>query len=446
MRLNLSKLLQSPEVKKMEVKKITVDGFRNIKKTTICFDSIITALVSLNGYGKSNVLDAIDFGFDFISTAKKEKMMTLKQSIPILKSNVGKNFFFEIELEVGDSEYNYCIDYGFSFTWKTENSPGEINQEFLRIKKDGKNQRYGTYILRNKLNAKIRTSEAGRCNKSIKIEDNGLVVNKILALDDLYYHEIIKHLNSMEFFVERHLDPSSSFAPDPFIIKGFDELELQVIQSIPRAIFFLKKDYSDKYELLVNAFKQLFPHFSQLSVNEIKLASDLQVKFSSDLPIAFTDNIYSMSIVDDRLLQPMQFEQLSDGTKRIFLMLTFAVIADIKNLSVIAIEEPENSIHPSLCQGYLDILSQLVSNCKILITSHSPYIIQYLEPHSIYIGMPNSTGEADFKRIALSKVKHLLNDAAEYEDSMGNYIFNLLSSSDSLEYLEEYIERNGEDE
>lgn len=226
-------------------------------------------------------------------------------------------------------------------------------------------------------------------------------------------------------------------------MKGFQELELQGIQSIPRAIFYLKKDYSDKYELLINSFKQLFPDVKDIEVEEIKLNQSTKINISEDAPFVFTDSIYTMSIIDEKLVQPIGFESLSDGTKRVFLMLTFAIIADIKGLSMIAIEEPENSIHPGLLQNYIDVLSQLINDCKIIITSHSPYIIQYLNPHSIYIGMSTDTGESDFRRIANSKVNSLLKDAAEYDKSVGDYLFNILSTSDAEEYLENYLEVNG---
>lgn len=440
----LMKLLMLKEVVNMEIQKIKVGGFRNITEATLHFDRI-TALVGLNGYGKSNIMDAIDFGFDFLHLPRqgKSSMMTSKQGIPILRANAGKDFMFEIDLVLESNKRQYFVNYGFSFAWKTDTSPAKIKSEFLRIKADGRNQKFNSFISRTETSALYKPSETGRCSKSIKIENDALIANKLLAIDDLYYADIIQQLNDVQFFIERHLDASPSFIPAPFVIKGFQELELQGIQSIPRAIYFLKEDYSDKYELLINAFKQLFPDISDVDVEEIKLNHPAKMKTSEDSPFVFTDSIYSMSIVDDKLLQPIGFEHLSDGTKRIFLMLTFAIIADIKKLSLIAIEEPENSIHPSLFQRYLDVLSQLVNNCKIVITSHSPYIVQYLDPRSIYIGMTSETREVDFKRIAPSKVNSLLRDAAEYDRSVGDYIFNLLSSSDSDEYLQEYIEGHG---
>ena len=409
MRTSLIGMLNAKEVIDVEINKIGIGGFRNISKINLSFEKI-TALVGLNGYGKSNIMDAIDFGFDFIHFPPQGKtaLMSSKNSIPLLRANAGKNFEFEVELKLTSRNDDYFIIYGYSFAWEVESHRAKIIYENLRIRKDEKNQKFSTFISRNETGACYKSSISSRCDKKIKIEDNGLVINKLLAIDDLYYEDIIQQINNIQFFVERHLDASQSFVPAPFVIKGFQELELQGISSIPRAIFFLKRDYPNKYELLINAFTQLFPDIANIN--------------------------------DERLLQPVGFEHLSDGTKRVFLMLTFAVIADIKHLSVIAIEEPENSIHPSLFQSYLDVISQLVQDCKIIITSHSPYVVQYLEPHNIYIGMSNKTGEVDFKRIAPTKVNSLYRDAAEYDRSVGDYIFNLISSSDSDEYLKEYLE------
>nr|MBR4279932.1 AAA family ATPase [Clostridia bacterium] len=424
----------------MEISRIRIGGFRNISEMNVSFDEI-TALVGLNGYGKSNVIDAIDFGFDFIqySNTRKESLMMAKNCIPLLTANVGKDYLFEIESKVSDGATTYYVLYSFSFSWKTAHAEAGIKSELLKIKKEGKNQKYNTYISRSSDSAYYRTSETGRCDRKIKIESNALIINKLLALDDLYYLPIVEQINANHFYIERHLDASSSFDPDPFVIKGFKELELQGIQSIPRAIYYLKKDYPQKYELLVNAFKLLFPNVIDLKVREIKLNQSAKVEVSDDAPFVFTDSIYLISITDKRLHQPIRFEQLSNGTKRVFLTLTVAIIADIKNLSMIAIEEPENSIHPRLFQSYIDIITQLVDGCKIIFTSHSPYIIQYLNPQSIYVGISNETGEVNFKKIAATKVHSLLTDAAKYDSSVGDYIFTLISSEtdDSiLEYCE----------
>ena len=427
----------------MEILRAKIKGMRNISETEIVFDQM-TALVGLNGYGKSNILDAIDFGIDFIKYPPqlKNRVMSAKSNVPILYSNVGQNFLFEIELAIDLNNVSFIVEYSYEFSWGKEKSSPKIVGEQLKIRNSCKGQKFCTYIKRDENVAKYKRSESGRCDTHIKIDEDSLVINKLLAFDDLYYLDIIKKVNNIPFFIERHLDANPAYAPDPFIFKGFDELELGGIQNIPRAIYYLKKEHQDKFELLVNAFRQLFPRICDIDVREHKLNQDKhkKINISEDVPLMYTDNIYTMSVSDKLLVQPISFDRLSDGTKRIFLMLTYAVLADIKGLSMIAMEEPENSIHPGLFQSYLDILSQLVEKCKIIFTSHSPYIIQYLDPRSIYIGMTRKDGSANFKRIASAKVNSLIRDAIQYDRSIGDYIFNLLSSDDADEALKEYVE------
>ena len=122
-------------------------------------------------------------------------------------------------------------------------------------------------------------------------------------------------------------------------------------------------------------------------------------------------------------------------------MLTYAIIADVKGLSLIAFEEPENSIHPGLLQSYLRVLNQLTEKCKIIFTSHSPYIIQYLEPSNIYIGIPNSDGVARFGRISKAGERAILKESSENNESLGNDIFDLLTGNeDELDDLSVYME------
>ena len=111
-------------------------------------------------------------------------------------------------------------------------------------------------------------------------------------------------------------------------------------------------------------------------------------------------------------------------------------------MTLIAFEEPENSIHPSSLQGYLRVLTQLAGECKIIVASHSPYIIEYVSTEDIYIGKPNAYGLADFSRIDAKKVNRQERDAMNDSVSVGSYIFELLSGGeDELDILNTYLEK-----
>ena len=143
-------------------------------------------------------------------------------------------------------------------------------------------------------------------------------------------------------------------------------------------------------------------------------------------------------LLKKNLANPVNFSMMSDGAKRVFMILTKVIVSSVSNISLIAIEEPENSIHPGLFQAYIQIISQLLDDCKVIITSHSPYIISYLNPSWIHVGMNRKAGVAEFFTFRKSGQKQLENDAAGFNMSMGDYLFSLLADSESniSDYLE----------
>ena len=88
------------------------------------------------------------------------------------------------------------------------------------------------------------------------------------------------------------------------------------------------------------------------------------------------------------------------------------------------------------------VLSQLANECRIIVASHSPYIIQYLDIRDIYIGKPNNKGLAEFARVEKKKVNQLIRDASSESNSIGSYIFELLSGGDDeVAILMNYLEK-----
>lgn len=432
----------------MDLLRLHIGGFKNIEDTTLEL-SDLTALVSLNSYGKSNLLMAIDFGIDFMTadTKQKERMMRFQPGIPLNKHNALQNYFFALEAETELDGQSYLIHYQYEFQWRSsDKAPATIVFEQLEAKKNEKNQKYGRLISRDSKVALYKSSPSGRCATRTNIAENELLINKLMAFDQLYFMDLIRQLNSLMVYVDHHLDASNSYGPNFFIRTDLNDLDISGIQNIPRTVFFLKREYPDKYELLKDAYLQLFPEFAEFEVVESQMETGIKVEITgSEVPIDFCDKVYDIHVVDTALIHPISFQKLSDGAKRVFLMLTFATVADIKGLPLIAFEEPENSLHPSLLQSFLRVITQLTERCKIIITSHSPYILQYICPSSIYMGIPSPKLLASFRRIPNSKISMLLRDVTEAGLSVGDYIFELMSGGeDDLDQLKEYLEQKDE--
>ena len=423
----------------MKIQAVLIDGFKNLSNVRISFDNI-TALVALNNFGKSNVLSGIDFGLSFIKATIEDKreMMANSSLIPINSNMIGRNYRYEMEVLTEFNEQEYIAQYGFEFNWKnTEDAEPKIVSESLKIKLNEKGQKYTQLINRTVDSSMYKSSETGRCSSKIKVEDTELVANKLRAYDELYYADLIKKLNSMKIYMENNLDAKSFYQPDPIIRKGFEN-EMINADNLPRIIFNLKEQNEAKFELLKDVYAQLFPDIEDVIVKKIKINAADNEQLPDDVPFVFTNHIHVLFVKDKNLANPINFAAMSDGAKRVFMILTKIIVSSVSNVSLIAIEEPENSVHPGLFQAYIRIISQLLDDCKVIITSHSPYIISYLDPAWIHVGINKTPGIAEFFSFKKTGQKQLQQDAVQFNMSMGDYLFSLLS--DDVDSVGDYLE------
>ena len=424
----------------MKIQAVLIDGFKNLSNVRISFDNI-TALVALNNFGKSNVLSGIEFGLDFIKASIEDKkdMMSNSNLIPINCNMIGRNYKYEMEVSTDISGEEYIIQYGYEFEWKdNEDKEPRIVSEFLKVKLNKKGQKFTQLINRTVDTALYKSSETGRCSSKIKVEETELIANKLKAFDELYYAQIITKLNGMKIYMENNLDAKSFYQPDPIIRKGFEN-EMINADNLPRIIYNLKEQNPDKFELLKDVYFQLFPDIEDVIVKQFKINGlTNNEELTENLPFVFSNNYHVLFVKEKNLANPVNFSIMSDGAKRVFMILTKIIVSSVSNISLIAIEEPENSVHPGLFQAYIQIISQLLDDCKVIITSHSPYIISYLNPSWIHVGVNRKAGVAEFFSFKKSGQKQLENDAAGFDMSIGDYLFSMLADSESniSDYLE----------
>ncbi len=423
----------------MKIQAVVIDGFKNLSNVKIRFDNI-TALVALNNFGKSNVLSAIDFGIAFIKANGENKRLMMANSnfIPMNITMLGRNYKYEMEVSAEIDSVEYMVRYGFEFEWKDSiDKDPKIVWESLKVKLNEKGQKYTQLISRTVDNALYRRAETGRCSSKINVEPSELVVNKLMAFDDIYYYGIIKRLNNLKIYMENNLDVRSFYQPDPIIRKGLDN-EMVNADNLPRIIYNLKTQYPDRFELLKDVYTQLFPDIEDVLVKQIPINGSNENNIPDEVPFIFSKFIHVLYVKDRNLSNSINFASMSDGAKRVFMILTKIIVSNVSNVSLIAIEEPENSVHPGLFQAYIRIISQLLNDCKVIITSHSPYVVSYLDPAWIHVGIHKTPGVAEFFSFKKSGAKQLQNDAVRFDMGMGDYLFSILSDSDDslVEYLE----------
>lgn len=139
------------------------------------------------------------------------------------------------------------------------------------------------------------------------------------------------------------------------------------INYIPLSVrlFYLSKNDKDKYELICDYYKRVFPF-----INEIKFL-DLR-ELAKNFPIPINDAVPIMSFTEKEN-KNITFNELSTGMQKVLLILTDIVA--IPQNSVYIIDEYENSLGENAIDFLPELLLERNINAQFLITSHHPYLI-----------------------------------------------------------------------
>lgn len=93
---------------------------------------------------------------------------------------------------------------------------------------------------------------------------------------------------------------------------------------------------------------------------------------------------WAFQVLEDKISGAINPDSVSDGTIR---LLALMVIATWKGRqpSLIAIEEPENGVHPHLSEHIVEILRKSSEDRQLLVTTHNPEFLNYTEPDEVIL-------------------------------------------------------------
>ena len=97
----------------------------------------------------------------------------------------------------------------------------------------------------------------------------------------------------------------------------------------------------------------------------------------SRLMVQADDGIFTLMLQQPGMLRPLQAAELSDGTLR-YLMWLAALTAPARP-PLMAINEPENSLHPSLIPPLARLIARASADSQIVVVTHSSALVEALE-------------------------------------------------------------------
>lgn len=134
--------------------------------------------------------------------------------------------------------------------------------------------------------------------------------------------------------------------------------------NLPAAIANLKKSHSHEYEQLFSTLRRIAPSLE-----------DVETGFTHTKTLA-------LFIKEKGVSRPWTSEDVSDGTIQTIALL--AAVFDPRT-SLVVIEEPENSVHPWALRNLVEAFRTASEKKQILLTTHSPILIDQLKPEEIWV-------------------------------------------------------------
>lgn len=102
---------------------------------------------------------------------------------------------------------------------------------------------------------------------------------------------------------------------------------------------------------------------------------------TTQLPI---EGKWAFQVIENELPSPINPNSVSDGTIRLMTLLAITTFT-AEESTLIAIEEPENGLHPHLAEHVIEILKKASKKRQLLITTHNPDFLDHLDPKEIIL-------------------------------------------------------------
>jgi len=198
----------------------------------------------------------------------------------------------------------------------------------------------------------------------------------------------------------------------PNIISSFPVLFEEFIGQLPvrdvNPSIIRKPQYPRKETTLKEDASNLVPLLYNIWLREGRLPDEI----AKPISIAFPNTRVFFQLTEDGRVMMKVFENdlelappgISDGFYKVLAILTAAYLKP----PLLIIDEIENSLHPETLELIIDTLKE--SESQVIITTHSPVVVDIVEPSELIL-VEKEQGETAFKRIKNpEKIKKFLNE------------------------------------
>ncbi|MDX1939461.1 MAG: AAA family ATPase [Saprospiraceae bacterium] len=240
-----------------------------------------------------------------------------------------------------------------------------------------------------------------------------------IHLANLMFHLIEYNLPKNIELLDEGLSLEGSWSSDLIFPSIFFKTNQQFPNLVNEYVFSISDNIRQKKQVYRTSF-YLSDNFEELILNLKKFSPVENLKIEDGF--SFNDKNINNKVEFNVSFLKLQFyindewlywNQLSDGTKRIFYIIAGIVLTKGINIKFL-LEEPELGIHPHQLSRLMDFIKEQSETKQIIITTHSPEVL-------------NTLGMNELDRIIV----------ARYDKEKGTQLQHL--SKDDMEYARNYM-------
>jgi predicted ATPase len=363
--------------------KLRVQHYKSLFDTEVTLEPL-TVFIGPNGSGKSNVCEAIALLSSFLQYVMQSGSAIA--AIPAFSESLslmGKTTQ-NLESKFWHGETNY-----FSFDVQSTSSEDHVSPMKLSVRLD-----YPAGVVSITLGEESVLRE--------KLIDGSRIdfIKRFLVSNEAFDTPVMKALGKVLIYDFAPL----ALAVNASTLQGMDSTGKGVAESLADILLNNRKSFDE----LENRLNRLVPNIKRVALPRKG------------------GQTFLLELVDKYSEHHIPASDVSDGTLRILAFLT--ALYQENTPSIICFEEIENGIHPWLLGKMMELL-KIVSTegitgkpVQVLITTHSPVLLNYVEPHQVRAVELDDEGKTQVHSLPTDSVR--FQKALEaYDGSLGELWF-----------------------